>query len=261
MYNQVLNKIKYLLCSKHEKGFGIHSPFLFDLITLIFNDKSDKVAYRKIDLIRKELLESEKIITVTDFGAGSKVFESNQRKVSEITKYCTIKKKYGKLLYKLAAYYKPETILELGTSLGLATTYLALGNPDAKVVTIEGCSETSKIAQDTFILANANNITLVNGEFEEILPLTFFDLRTLGIVYFDGNHTKKATLNYFEQCIPFTNNNSLFIFDDIHWSDEMEEAWGEIKKNKNVTLTVDLFQLGLVYFHKELTKQDFVIRF
>ena len=72
---------------------------------------------------------------------------------------------------------------------------------------------------------------------------------------------RQATLNYFEQCIPYINNNSLFIFVDIHWSEEMEEAWEEIKKNKNVTLTVDLFQLGLVYFHKELTKQDFVIRF
>lgn len=261
MSNIILNRLKYFLCSKHEKGFGIHSPFLFDLITLIFNDKSDKVAYRKLDLIRKELLESDKIISITDFGAGSKIFQSNQRKVSEITKYCTIKKKYGKLLYRLSAYYKPETILELGTSFGISTAYLALGNPNAKVVTIEGCSETSKIAQDTFTLANAKNITLVNGKFEEILPLTFFDLHTLGIVYFDGNHTKKATLNYFEQCIPYTSNVSLFIFDDIHWSEEMEEAWEEIKKNKNVTLTVDLFQLGLVYFHKELTKQDFVIRF
>jgi predicted O-methyltransferase YrrM len=261
MSNIILNRLKYFICSKHEKGFGIHSPFLFDLITLIFNDKSDKVAYRKLDLIRKELLESDKIISITDFGAGSKIFQSNQRKVSEITKYCTIKKKYGKLLYRLAAYYKPESILELGTSFGISTAYLALGNPNAKVVTIEGCSETSKIAQDTFTLANAKNITLVNGTFEEILPLTFFDLHTLGIVYFDGNHTKKATLNYFEQCIPYTNNESLFIFYDIHWSEEMAEAWEEIKRNKNVTLTVDLFQLGLVYFHKELTKQDFVIRF
>ncbi len=261
MPNLILNKLKYILCSKHEKGFGIHSPFLFDLITLIFNDKSDKVAYRKIDLIRKELLESDKVITVTDFGAGSKIFQSNQRKVSEITKYCTIKKKYGKLLYRLAVYYKPKTILEIGTSFGISTAYLALGNPEAKVVTVEGCSETSKIAQDTFTLANTKNITLVNGQFDEILPLTFFDLQTLGIVYFDGNHTKKATLNYFEQCLPYTINDTLFIFDDIHWSEEMEEAWEEIKRNKNVTLTVDLFQLGLVYFHKELTKQDFVIRF
>lgn len=261
MSNPILSKLKYLLCSKHEKGFGIHSPFLFDLITLIFNDKSDKVAYRKLDLIRKELLESDKVITVTDYGAGSKVFESNNRKVAEITKYCTIKKKYGKLLYRLAAYYKPDTILELGSSLGLSATYLALGNPNAKVVTIEGCYETAQIAQDTFTLAGANNVTIVNGKFDEVLPLTFFDLQTLGIVYFDGNHTKNATKNYFEKCIPYINNNSLFIFDDIHWSEEMEEVWDEIKKNKNVTLTVDLFQLGIVFFHNELTKQDFTIRF
>jgi len=261
MSNYLTNRVKYFLCSKHKKGFGIHSPFLFNLITLIFNDKSDKVVYHKVDMIRKELLKSKKIINVTDFGAGSKILTSDKRKVSEITKFSSVKKKYGRLLYRLSAFYKPQTILELGTSVGISGAYLALGNHIAKVVTVEGCPEISHIAQETFTLLETKNVTLVNGTFEEVLPLTFFDLRILGIVFFDGNHTKEATLNYFKQCIPFTNNDSLFIFDDIHWSEGMEGAWEEIKKNKNVTLTVDLFQLGLVYFHKELSKQDFVIRF
>lgn len=254
-------KLNYYLFSKHKKGFGIHSPFLFDLITLVFNDMSDKIAYRKIDIIREELLKSDKIITVKDLGAGSKVFDSNTRKVADIVKHAAIKKKYGELLFRLSDHYKPVTILELGTSLGLSTSYLALGNPNAKVVTIEGCPETSKIALDTFVLANASNITLVNGSFEEILPLTFFDLQSLGLVFFDGNHTKEATLNYFEQCLPYISDDSLFVFDDIHWSEGMNEAWEIIKKHNKVSLTVDIFQFGLVFFKTELSKQDFVIRF
>lgn len=254
-------KLHYYLFSKHKKGFGIHSPFLFDLITLVFNDKSDKVAYRKLDLIRNELLQSDKTITVKDFGAGSRIFHSDIRKVSDIVKYSSTGKKYGELLFRLSAYFKPPTILELGTSVGLSTAYLALGNTEAKIVTIEGCPRTAKIALETFLLANTPNITLVNGTFEEVIPLTFFDLHTLGMVFFDGNHTKEATLNYFEQCLPYTSENSVFIFDDIHWSEEMNDAWETIKKNNNVTMTVDINQFGLVFFKNDLSKQDFVIRF
>lgn len=261
MSSLFLKKLNYLLFSKHKKGFGIHSPFLFDLITLVFNDLSDKVAYRKIDIIRNELLESEKTITVSDLGAGSKVFNSNIRKVAEVIKHSATQKKYGELLFRLAEHYKPATILELGTSFGISTSYLALGNPQAKVVTIEGCPETSKVALETFVLANAPNITLVNGSFEEIIPLTFFDLQSLGLVFFDGNHTKDATLNYFEQCLPYITDDTIFVFDDIHWSEGMNEAWEIIKKHERISLTVDIYQFGLVFFNKELSKQDFVIRF
>lgn len=261
MSSHFFNKLNYYLFSKHKKGFNIHSPFLFDLITLVFNDNSDKIAYRKLDLIREELLNSDKIIDVKDFGAGSKIFSGNDRKVSDIVKYSTVKKKYGKLLYRLVSYYKPSTILELGTSLGLSTSYLALGNPDAKVVTIEGCPETAKIAQETVILTGANNVTIVNGPFNEVLPLAFFDLRSLYFVFFDGHHTEEATLNYFENCIPYISPDSIFVFDDIHWSDGMERAWETIKKHPQVTLSVDIFQFGIVFFKKDLSKQDFIIRF
>jgi len=261
MSNLLFHKLNYFLFSKHKKGFNIHSPFLFDLITLVFNDSSDKVSYRKLDLIRKELLQSNKVITVKDFGSGSKKFSSNIRKVSEIAKYSSVQKKYGKLLFNLTSYYKPKTVLELGTSLGISTSYLALGNPEARVVSIEGCSETAKIAQETLALAGANNVMIVNGPFEEILPLSFFDLRTLGFMFFDGNHTKEATLNYFEQCLHYISNDTIFVFDDIHWSESMEEAWEMIKKNNKVTLTVDILQFGIVFFHKELSKQDFEVRY
>lgn len=261
MWKLFLGKLKYFLFSKHSKGFGIHSPFLFELITLVFDDKTDKVAYRKIDLLRSELLKSTESITVTDFGAGSKLFKSNIRNVSDIAKYSSVKKKYGELLYRITEYFKPKSILELGTSFGLSSAYMAMGNPNSKVVTIEGCQQISSVAQDNFFLLGIKNITLVNGKFEEILPLTFFDLGTLDLVFFDGNHTKLATLNYFEQCVNYSNNDSVFIFDDIHWSTEMEEAWNEIKQNKKVTLTIDIYQFGIVFFKKQLQKQNFVVRY
>lgn len=261
MWKLFLEKFKYLLFSKHSKGFGVHSPFLYDLITLVFDDKTDKIAYRKIDLLRNELLKSSENITVTDFGAGSKLFKSNHRNISDIIKYSSVKKKYGELLYRISEFYKPKTILELGTSFGLSSAYMAMGSPNSKVVTIEGCKQISSIAQDNLFVLGIKNITLVNGVFEEVLPLTFFDLHTLDLVFFDGNHTKLATLNYFMQCVNYSNNDSIFIFDDIHWSNDMEEAWSEIKQNKKVTLTIDIYQFGIVFFKQQLQKQDFVIRY
>ncbi len=261
MWRLLITKFNYLLFSKHSKGFGIHSPFLFDLITKVFDDKTEKFAYRKIDLLRNELLKSSEKITVNDFGAGSKLFKSNIRNVADVAKYSSVKKKYGELLFRIAEYFKPKTILELGTSFGLSSAYLAMGNSNSKVVTIEGCKQTSAIAQDNYFLLGIKNITLVNGKFEDILPLSFFDLGTLDLVFFDGNHTKSATLNYFNQCVNYSNNDSVFIFDDIHWSIEMEEAWNEIKQNKKVTLTIDIYQFGIVFFKKQLQKQDFIIKY
>lgn len=255
------SEIKYFLFSKHKKGHGVHSPFLFNLITQVFNNSSEKLDCNKIELIKNELIKSENSIQVKDYGAGSKIFKSNIRKVSEIAKYTSVEKKYGRLLYRLAEYFQPETILELGTSLGISGSYLAMGNNKAKMVTIEGCNETARIAQKNFQLLNINNIILINGTFEEVLPLALFDLKSLGIVLFDGNHTLKATVNYFNQCVKCSNNNSLFIFDDIHWSEDMEKAWEIIKENEKVTLTVDILKMGLVFFKKELQKQNFIVRF
>lgn len=198
-------------------------------------------------------------IVVNDFGKGSKIFKNSNRKVAKIAKISGISKKRAQLLIRLITYFKPKTILELGTSIGLSTAALSIGNPEASIITIEGCKNTAKKAEELFSKFNLSNIELVNNEFNNALPKLTTN-NTLDFIYFDGNHQKEATLNYFKQCLVTATNDSVFIFDDINWSKEMQEAWEEIKKNPRVTITIDTYFWGFVFFRTEQAKQHFSIR-
>ena len=253
---QIIAYIKFLYNSTNEHG--VHSPFVYDLITKCFYNKTKLSVYQKLKQYRAELLQNENSVQVTDFGAGSRIFKSNTRTVSAIAKTAGITKKRGQLLTRLSQYFDFDTVLELGTSLGLASSAIAFGNSKTKITTLEGCPETSKIAQQQFKKHQLNNITPIVTEFSSFLkeaPLSY------DLIYFDGNHQKKATLTYFNALIENTGTDSVFIFDDIHWSKEMEEAWEEIKKHPKVTITIDTFFWGYVFFRTETKhKEHFVIR-
>jgi len=259
--NFILKYLTYRLTAKHRNGYGIHSPFLYNFVRNVLYGNNYFYAYDDIAELRYELLESKKKINITDFGAGSKVMKTNTRKVKDIARYSAIREKFGEMLFRTVEHYKPKIILELGTSLGLGTLYLAMPDKRASVYTIEGCPETAKVASENFAEMNAENIKQIIGNIDDKLPELLNNLKTVDFVYFDGNHQKEASLKYFNQCLKKANNETIFYFDDIHWSKEMEEAWEEIKRNEKVRLSIDLFFSGLVFFKKELSKENFVVKF
>jgi predicted O-methyltransferase YrrM len=259
--------LRFLWKSKNEHS--IHSPFVFDLVTKCFYDKTVFSEYSILKNYRKALLDNKNYIEVTDFGAGSRVFKTNKRQISKIAKTAGISPKRAKLLFRMVRYFQPNNILEIGTSLGLATSALALGleaetnraklNKNAEIITLEGCPQTMSVAKNQCQFQSLYNIEFVNTEFSIFLKK--FPLRGLGgLIYFDGNHSKKATLDYFELLIPTITNDSVWIFDDIHWSTNMENAWKIIQNHPKVTVTIDTFQWGIVFFRTEQEKQHFVIR-
>jgi len=262
MLFQIKSYLKFLWNSKNEHG--VHSPFVFNLLTKCFYDKRSKPEYSILKNYRKSLLENKSFIEVTDFGAGSKVFKSNRRQISKIAKTAGISPKRAELLFRVTNYFQPKNVLEIGTSLGLATSALALGNPKAKIITLEGCPETANQCQLQFQKFNFNNVDSVITEFENYLQDIKLRLKTetenFDLIYFDGNHSKKATLAYFDLLLTTITNDSVWIFDDIHWSPEMEEAWEAIKNHPKVTVTIDTFQWGFVFFRYEQEKEHFVIR-
>jgi predicted O-methyltransferase YrrM len=233
---------------------------VFSLITKCFYDKKPKPEYKVLKSYRNLLLENKNTIEVTDFGAGSKVFKSNTRQIAKIAKTAGISPKRAKLLFRIVNYFQPSTVLEIGTSLGLATSALALGNPKASITTLEGCPNTMAMAKNQLQLFNMKNVECITSEFNNYLQTCKLQAASCKLIYFDGNHSKKATLEYFELLLPTITNDSVWIFDDIHWSLEMEEAWEIIKKHPKVTVTIDTFQWGLVFFRREQPKEHFVIR-
>jgi predicted O-methyltransferase YrrM len=228
-------------------------------VTKCFYDKVKHPEYSTLKDYRNSLLQNKEAIKVTDFGAGSKVFKSDIRQISKIVKTAGISKKRAELLFRIIQYFKAGNILEIGTSLGLATVALSVGNPESEIITLEGCPETLEIAKQQFEKFGLENINPIVSEFESYLTSgirhSAFDL-----IYFDGNHQKDATLQYFELLLRTIANDAVWIFDDIHWSPEMEQAWETIKANPKVTVTIDTFQWGFVFFRKEQEKQHFVIR-
>lgn len=262
MLFQIKSYLKFLWNSKNEHG--VHSPFVFSLLTKCFYDKKPKPEYQILKNYRKSLLENKNFIEVTDFGAGSKVFKSNKRQISKIASTAGISPKRAELLFRVTNYFQPKNILEIGTSLGLATSALALGNTKAKVITLEGCPQTANQCQLQLQKFNLDNVNSVVTEFDSYLQDIKLRLNTetenFDLIYFDGNHSKNATLAYFELLLPTINNDSVWIFDDIHWSPEMEEAWEIIKNHPKVKVTIDTFQWGFVFFRYEQEKEHFTIR-
>ncbi|MEH6535834.1 MAG: class I SAM-dependent methyltransferase [Psychroserpens sp.] len=253
---QIIEYIKFLLKSSNQHG--VHSPFVYDLVTKCFYDNTTHKAYAKLSDYRKSLLKNKQKIEVTDFGSGSRVFKSNSRTLSAIAKTSGTTTKRAQLLYRIVKYFKPEHTLELGTSLGIATQAMALGYSENTVTSIEGCSNISEFTKQQLSDLNIENVTVKNGEFETLLPK--LKANAYDLVFFDGNHNKAATLHYFNVLLETTHNDSIFIFDDIHWSKEMSEAWEIIKTHPKVTVTIDTFFWGLVFFRKEQVKENFKLR-
>ena len=256
MWYQLKSYFKFLLSSTNQHG--VHSPFVYDLVTQCFYDKTKYPQYNLLNDFRKKVLKSNNIIEVTDFGEGSRVFTSNKRQLSKIAKYAGISKSRQKLLFRLVHYFKPNNILELGTSVGLSTVALSLGNESGKVITVEGCEQTAKKAQHFFDVFKLKNIELHQNTFE-----SYFSENTLemcDLVFIDGNHNKEQTLQYFNELLKKVNNNTVLIFDDIYWSNSMTEAWQQICRHPKVTVSIDTFHWGIVFFRVEQQKEHFIIR-
>lgn len=207
------------------------------------------------------MLHDNRILPVTDFGAGSKIKNEN-RKVSEVAKYAAKQPRYGRLLHRMAGHYKTKNILELGTSLGISSAYLASANADSRVITMEGWPEILQLAKETFQKLHLDNITTVEGNFDDTLDSVLASMPAIDLAFIDGNHQETPTLNYFEKCLPKIHNDSILIFDDIYWTKGMEKAWKTIKAHPEVRLTIDTFYIGIVFFRKEIrSKQHFKFRY
>lgn len=236
---------------------GIHSPFIYTLEKNGLRKRVPKevaLDFKKYrDTARNATLE----IHVEDFGAGSRVFKGATRNVGAIARHAGASIKRMNLLYQLTQYFEPTHILELGTSVGLGTRALAK-RKEGHVTTVEGCPKTAAIARDYFTQGNFNNVDLAVCRFEDILPE--LKQKHYNLIYFDGNHSKEATLDYVQQLLPTAQNDTVWVFDDIHWSKEMTTAWKTIQQLPEVTATIDGFWFGIVFFRKEQRKEEFQIR-
>ena len=258
----LLKYLQYYFTASNGKGHGMHSPFVFEFIAKILNDKTVYPEYEKVEALRNQLLNDNTVLKVEDFGAGSVIDKKSKRSISSIAKNAAKPKKFGQLLFRMVKHYQPATILELGTSLGITTSYLSQAKPGARLITMEGSKEIAGVAKQNFKVIELKNVELIEGNFDDTLSSVVRGLSSVDFSFIDGNHRKEPTERYFKELLAKTNNDSILVFDDIHWSSEMEAAWETIKNNAAVTCSIDLFFIGIVFFRKEFKEQQhFVIRF
>jgi predicted O-methyltransferase YrrM len=263
MWEKLKLVLRYLFhILRMRSRFRIHSPFVYNFYKNILSDKTRYPDYDLVENVRADLLTRYRFIKRTDLGARSRDFPFSQRfvRVKDVARNSSVSRRKGQFLYRLVRYYKPRAIIELGTSFGISTMYMALGYRNSRIITLEGCTDTIDIARHNFTRLGLGNIEEVCGGFEDKLPEALRKADHVDLVFVDGNHRKDATLHYFDQCLEHAQNNTIFVFDDIHWSRDMHLAWVNIREHPSVRVSIDLFTMGLVFFRKELSKEDFLLR-
>lgn len=265
MYTPVQLAFKYLhywLTASNGKGHGIHSPFVFEFTESVLNDRNLPASWNLIEAQRKKLLLDNRIIQVEDLGAGSSRLISTQRSIASIAASSLKPPKYARLLARIVNLYSCKNVLELGTSLGITSSYLATAHPEVRLTTCEGINAIADTAQSVFNHLQLNNIKLVRGDFDKTLVDAVSKMDSIDLAYIDGNHRETPTLNYFETLLSKSHEETIFIFDDIHWSVGMEAAWEKIKEHPCVTGSIDLFFLGLVFIRPSFKESvHFKIRY
>lgn len=256
--HQLVAYWQFLVQSTNQHG--VHSPFVFKWITRCLYDKQKPNDYALLDAYAAKLASDSSQLAVSDFGAGSRVFQSNLRRVNQMAKHAGSTRKRAQLLYRCAKYFSPDVILELGTSLGKGTQALALGAPQAKVHSVEGCLAIANYTRSQ--LAHLPNINIVNATFDTYFQEVFSSetLEKSSLVFIDGHHQGDALLRYAKALLPYVNEDTVWILDDIHWSKDMEAAWEEIKSWEKVPVTVDTFRWGFVFFRYGQAEEHFVVR-
>ncbi len=257
-----LKWFQYFALASNGRGHGIHSPFVYELVREVFNDDRNYYAYKLIETVRLKLLQDDRVLTVKDLGAGAIQQTGSKKTVREIARTALSEQKFGRLLFRLANFYKARNVIEMGSSLGISTSYLASADAGIRIITMEGSDSIAGIAKETFQKLKLNNISQVTGDFENHLSTTIDVNPPSDLVFIDGNHRKKPVLEYFENFLRKMADESVIIIHDIHWSREMEEAWDTIQNHPQVKMSIDIFSAGLIFFRSEFqVKQKFVIRF
>jgi predicted O-methyltransferase YrrM len=236
---------------------SLHSPFLYDLYTTVL--KPTPSVNVEIEKLRTSLLKTTREIIVEDLGAGSTHLSKNTRKISAIAATSSSTIRFSAMYARLAQYCHAGTIIELGTSFGLNTAYLAQKR-DATVYTFEGAPCIAEIAESTFEFLQMRNVELIKGNIDTTLPALLSRLDKIDFAFLDANHQYEPTKRYFELLVSKLHHQSLMIIDDIHGNAGMHAAWNELCKHPLVYTSIDLYRCGILFFDPSLNKQHVVLQ-
>lgn len=236
---------------------GLHSPFVYSLYAKGLKNKISRSQFDAIEALREDFLNDSTEIEIKDFGAGSQTMKSGKRKIKSIAKNSVSGKRKCEILFRLVNYLEAKRILELGSSLGISTAYLKLGNPKSEIISVEADENLVTIASRHL----KNGVILLNEKFDNALnsePIKSFNP---DLVFIDGDHRGASLLNYVDILKKNTEKDCCIVIDDIYWSEDMNKAWLQLKEDQRFGISIDLFHVGMLFTHEKLVKQHFDLRF
>lgn len=184
-----------------------------------------------------------------NFLQNNDILPSSGKSVGEYCKASSSPQSKGEFLMKLIRVIKPDNCLELGTNFGISAAYQACGlelNGKGRLITIEYNRELLPYSDDLWDkIGIKHRIQQYQGKFEDVLSEILSMLQEIDFVYIDGNHRKEPTLSYFNEIYPFLRKDSVVVFDDITWSDEMKEAWMILSKDQRINNAFEVHDLGV----------------
>jgi predicted O-methyltransferase YrrM len=257
----MMDYLRFLARARSLRGYGIHSPFVYKLVTEVIGKAKFREIPALLVALRKELLNDQRLLSMTDRGAGPKSGITGGRTVREIVKQTSINPKKGRLLMQLVTSLDCHYILEMGAGTGISTAFLSMANPDARVISLEGSSVLAALARENMQKLGIHNAEVREGWFDELLPEVLASSHPVDLAFLDGNHRMAPTLDYVNQLKRRASEKALIIIDDIYWSREMKQAWRKLEQDPEIPLTIDLFSIGMVFPKMAMAKQKFVIRY
>jgi predicted O-methyltransferase YrrM len=254
--------LNYRLRARHRKGRGIHPPFAYEMVNgVIYGKGPDVSGFAKIEDYRHDLLKITGTIPVEDHGAGSRRGGGHERRIRDLVRNTAVSPKRGRLLARLADHLKPATMIELGTGFGIGSLYMAMGNPGGRLHTCEGSPAIARLAGKGFDKLGFGNIDVHMGLFAEILPGLLNQTGPGLFVFIDGDHREKRLISYVYRVLASERQDLVIVIDDIHWSRGMYRAWRRIIKRPEISLSIELFNTGIVFVGEKIQKDHFVVIF
>jgi predicted O-methyltransferase YrrM len=253
--------LRYLM--RASSKFGVHSPFVYEFYTSVILGRNTDAAFPLIEKRRAALLRQRSLIETTDFGAAAAghIYRTRFRRVNAVTRKSSMNPRLCRLLYRLVKHAEPANIIEIGTAMGISTLYMAAAAPGSRIVTMEGCAVIAEKAMESFHKAAYGNIELITGNFDHHLGAALEKFDRLDFMLIDGNHRKEPTISYFMKILPKLHEGSMVVIDDIHWSAGMLQAWNAIRNRKEVSVSIDLFRMGILLFRDDIARENHILRF
>jgi predicted O-methyltransferase YrrM len=246
---------------KVQSIYKIHSPFVYDFYINVLQKNKKPLTDQVVKTIfsyRRNIFKNNNNYLSEDTGQQSR--STGALTIGEKARRISQPHNGGMFLARLVHFLSPENIIELGTGAGISTIYMALANKKIPVFTIEGNPVMSQVASGVFKETSIENITLFNGLFDYELPKILQITKSTGLVFIDGDHSSTALLRYFDLISNYITEETVIVLHDIYWSTDMLNAWKHLLKNPSVSLSIDTFDFGILFFKKRMNKEHFLLR-